>query len=149
MNQPTPQMRDIAERLIYGETAAIIVSGTPILVAAPVCEKLRPHLANLMGRNGFHALLSRALSQAAQKAPSLRAVQVNAEGAFERSNKSAAPMSPAKNVEASVAQVAQLLELLVAFIGESLTLRLLREIWPTLQLNEWDFDMRDSDEKPN
>jgi hypothetical protein len=145
MSQPTPQMRDIAERLLDSETSAIKSDGTRILPAAPVCEKLRASLAALMGRAGFSALVSRALAQAQRKEPSLRAVRVNAEGALERSNEAAARVSAAKDVEGSVALVAQLLELLVAFIGENLTLRLLRDIWPNLQLNEWNFDIRDSE----
>ena len=147
MNQPTPQMRDIAERLLDGETSEINSVGTAILPAAPVCEKLRAPLAALMGRSGFRTLLSRALARAGQKVPSLRAVRIDAEGALERSNEAAAPLGTAKDkdVEASVALVAQLLELLVAFIGENLTLRLLRDIWPNLPLNEWNFDMRDNE----
>ena len=145
MNQPTPQMRDIAERLLDCETGEIKSYGTTILPAAPVCAKLRAPLATLMGRTGFRALLSRALARAGQKVPSLHAVRVDAEGALESSNEAAAPLGPAQDVEASVALVAQLLELLVAFIGENLTLRLLRDIWPHLPLNEWNFDMRDSE----
>ena len=138
-------MRDIAERLLDCETGVIKSHGTTILPAACVCEKLREPLATLMGRSGFRALLSRALASAAQKVPSLHAVRVNADSALERSNKAAAPLSPATDVEGSVALVAHLLESLVAFIGENLTLRLLRDIWPNLKLNEWNFDMRDSE----
>jgi hypothetical protein len=38
-----------------------------------------------------------------------------------------------------VVLLAQLLGLLVAFIGENLTLRLMREVWPKVPLNELDF----------
>jgi hypothetical protein len=145
MSQPNPLMRDIAERLLECEADEIKSYGTKTLPATPVCEKLRAPLAALMGRSGFRALLSRALAQAGQDVPSLRAVRVNAEGALARSNEAAAPVSAAKEVLGSIALVAQLLELLVAFIGENLTLRLLRDIWPNLPLNEWNFDIRDSE----
>lgn len=37
---------------------------------------------------------------------------------------------------------AELLGLLVAFIGEALTLRLVREAWPKLRLSDLDFPQR-------
>ena len=40
--------------------------------------------------------------------------------------------------EGEVAMVSQLLELLVAFIGPTLTLRLLKELWPKLSLGHGD-----------
>jgi hypothetical protein len=48
--------------------------------------------------------------------------------------------------EGSVVLVAQLLALLVAFIGENLTLRMVREVWPKLpQIN--DLDLRKGDKQ--
>ena len=44
----------------------------------------------------------------------------------------------------SVELVAQLVGLLVAFIGEKLTLQLLLDIWPKLPRRDWDFIKRDS-----
>jgi hypothetical protein len=35
--------------------------------------------------------------------------------------------------------LAQLLGLLVAFVGESLTVRLVREVWPKVRLDDLDF----------
>jgi hypothetical protein len=42
--------------------------------------------------------------------------------------------------EGRVVLLAQLLGLLVAFIGENLTLRLVREVWLQAQLHDLDFD---------
>jgi predicted transglutaminase-like cysteine proteinase len=42
--------------------------------------------------------------------------------------------------------LAQLLGLLVAFIGEDLTLRLVREVWPKLSLNDLDLGTGDKNE---
>jgi hypothetical protein len=39
--------------------------------------------------------------------------------------------------------VAQLLGLLVAFIGDNLTLRLVRDVWPTLSLEDLNFAQGD------
>jgi hypothetical protein len=46
-----------------------------------------------------------------------------------------------------VVLVAQLLRLLVAFIGETLTLRLVRESWPKLSVNDSDLGERDKNEE--
>ncbi len=45
-------------------------------------------------------------------------------------------MRPNGGVEAAVAITAHLLGLLVTFIGEPLTLRLVREAWPDASLDE-------------
>jgi hypothetical protein len=46
-----------------------------------------------------------------------------------------AGLVPGDDVEATVALTAHFLELLVTFVGEALTLRLLREAWPDALLN--------------
>lgn len=76
-------MRDLAERLIAFEAREKQLSGAKAPTAAYVCEKLRPHLATLMGKAGFRAVLSRAVTVASAEVPWLGAVQVNAEGALE------------------------------------------------------------------
>ena len=48
-------------------------------------------------------------------------------------------VNPEELFEGGVVLLAQLLGLLVAFIGESLTLRLVREVWPQLPLDDLDF----------
>jgi len=54
-----------------------------------------------------------------------------------------AQVDPEEMAEGSVVLVAQLLALLVAFIGENLTLQMVREVWPKLSLNDLDFDKGD------
>jgi len=76
-------MRDFAERLIAYETRENRSSETNTPAACLVGEKLRPHLATLMGNVGFRALLSRALALANAEVPWLRAVRVKADGSFE------------------------------------------------------------------
>ena len=140
-------MRDFAERLIAYETRGNKSSGTKTPAAFPVCEKLRPHLATLMGNTGFRALLSRALALANAEVPSLRAVQVKADGSLEGLDELEVQADPEELAKGSVVLVAQLLGLLVAFIGENLTLRLVREVWPKLSLNDVDLGTGDKNEK--
>ena len=132
-------MRDFADRLIAYETRGNKSSETKTPAACLVGEKLRPHLATLMGNVGFRALLSRALALANAEVPWLRAVHVNADGSFEGLDELGAKVNPDEIFEGCVVLLAQLLELLVAFIGEDLTLRIVRDVWPPLSLDNFDF----------
>ena len=139
MSRATPQMRDFAERLIAYETREIKSSETKSPVAMPVVEKLRPHLENLMGKAGFRALLSRSLALASTDVPWQRAVHVKSDGSLEGLDELEAQVGPDDFFEGRAVLLAQLLGLLVAFIGEKLTLHLVREVWPKLPLNDLDF----------
>jgi hypothetical protein len=139
MSRATLQMRNFAKRLIVDETSGNRFFETKTPAAFHVCEKLRPHLATLVGNGGFRALVSRALALANAEAPWLRAVHVKADGALEGLEKAHAQLDPDEFFEGRVVLLAQLLGLLVAFIGENLTSRLVREVWPNVPLNNLDF----------
>ena len=132
-------MREFAERLMAYETKENKSSETKTPAACLVVDKLRPHLATLMGNLGFRALLSRALALANAEVPWLRAVDVDADGSLEGVDELGAQVDPDGIFDGCVVLLAQLLGLLVAFIGESLTLQLVREVWPKLSLNDLDF----------
>src|ERR1039457_6886874 len=136
-------MRDFAERLIAYETRGNRSSETKTPAAFLVGERLRPHLARLMGKVGYRELLSRALVLANAEVPWLRAVRVKADGSFEGLDELGAQVDPDEIFEGRVVLLAQLLGLLVTFIGELLTLRLVRDVWPKLSLNEVDLGTRD------
>ena len=122
-------MRNYAQRLIAYEAQQNHSSGKDHSAAFGVCEKLREPLASLSGRNGFRSLLSRALALAGDEVRWLRAVHIKADGSLE----CPAEMSELDQKEISDGEnalVAQLLGLLVTFIGEPLTLSLVREVWP-------------------
>src|SRR5580700_11222336 len=90
--------------------------------AACVCDRLRVPLAKLAGTAGFRSLMSRALAMAKAEFPSLVAVQVNDDGSLVGLNELEHSREPGANDEAGgVVVVAQLLGLLVTFIGEPLT----------------------------
>jgi hypothetical protein len=129
-------MRSVAVRLI--EASSTTSSQTAHPVGLWIAE-LRPHLANLMGSGGFHALLSRALALAKEDMPCLHAVQVSATGALEVGD-AESRVDSKEFIEASVVLLAHLFGLLVAFIGENLTLQLVHEIWPKLLLRNFEFD---------
>src|SRR5580698_1828727 len=136
MSRASPQMRSFAKRLVTYEAEGNKSANTKPADAFIVCEKLRPQLATLMGNVGFRALLSHALALASGEVPWLRAVHVKADGAFGGLAEIQSSLSLDAMFAGRVALLAQLLGLLVAFIGENLTLRLVREIWPKAPLND-------------
>jgi len=86
-----------------------------------VCEKLRRPLSTLAGAAGFRSLLSRALTLAKQESPALGAWEVKSDGSLEGLNGEVAP--------SGAVLIAHLVGLMMTFIGESLTLRLLHDVW--------------------
>ena len=136
MSRTSPQMRHFAKRLTVYERRANTPSETITPPAFQVCEKLRVHLATFMGTAGFRELISCALPRAEAEAPWLGAVQVKADGSLEGFEALNTQRNPDELFEGGVVLVAQLLGLLTAFIGQSLTLRLVREVWPTVPLDD-------------
>ena len=143
MSRATPQTRELAERLIACETRGKKSPETNTPAAFYVCEKLRPYLATLMGSTGFHALLSRALAVANADDAWLRTVHVKEDGSLGGFDGPKVPVHPEERAQGSVVLVSQLLGLLVAFIGENLTVRMVRELWPTVPLTDVHFDNGD------
>lgn len=131
MRKATPGMREIAERLIAQETS----QKSPKPAALLVCEKLRLPLATLMGTVGFGALLARALSLATAESPGLRALHVDADGAFQGWTERKARPVPDRSFDGGITLLAHLLGLLATFIGEDLTLAFVQELWPKLTLD--------------
>jgi hypothetical protein len=140
-------MRSFAKHLIANETPRNKASATKLSATFHAIDKLRPHLAMLMGNGGFRALLSRALVLAGAEVSWLRAVHVQADGALEGLEAPHAELDPAEFLEGKVVLLAQLLGLLVAFIGTSLTSRLVSEIWPQVSLNDMDLGDGGDNEK--
>jgi hypothetical protein len=149
MNRATPQMRNFAQRLISHETSGNETSETKTPAAFHVCEKLRSPLATLMGNAGFGALLSRARALANAEVPWLRAAPVKPDGSLKGLNELDAQVDAEQIAEGGVVLLAQLLGLLVAFIGENLTLRIVHEVWPKLSFNDLDFGRGYRNEKAN
>jgi len=140
-------MRDFAQRVMSYDAAGKKSSGQQTPSVFPVCDKLRPHLATLMGNAGFRALLSRALALASAEVPSLRAVHVKSDGSLEGLDQLGPKVDPEENMLARVVLLAQLIGLLTAFIGENLTGRLVCEVWPELRLNDLDAGKGTKNEK--
>jgi hypothetical protein len=135
MNTVTPAIQNLARRLIAMEVARDPSDG---LVGAAVraCEKLRVPLGKLAGVAGFRSLMTRAMALATLEVPWLDSVQVRADGSLEEFDAARSQQGAAQGGEAGAVVVAQLLGLLVTFIGEPLTLRLVRDAWPDASVSE-------------
>ena len=126
MNTATPAIRDFARRLIALEASRAeppVGCGSEVV---RVSDKLRLPLSKLTGDAGFRSLMSRAVALAKAEIPSLAAVQVRADGSLEGLD----GIGQDSDGQAGVVVLAQLLGLLVTFIGEPLMLRLVRDAWP-------------------
>lgn len=130
MNPTPPAIRNLARWLLTGEAAAVKPPGEKSPGVVFVCDTLRQHLVILAGAAGFRSLLSRALTLAQAEVPGLGTVRVREDGSLEWPGADDPPRDPEEIAKGEVALVAQFLGLLITFIGESLTLRLVREVWP-------------------
>jgi hypothetical protein len=131
-------MRDFAARLIAHE-AGPRSGGMGASTAFAVSERMRTHLTTLMGNGGHRALLMRALALAGTEVSWLREVRVAVDGTLEEPAPSDGLVDPEVLREGGVVLIAQLMGLLVAFIGERLTLQLVREVWPKLPARDLNF----------
>jgi hypothetical protein len=137
MNTATPAIQDLARRLIALEVARDPTDGT-VGEAVRACEKLRGPLAKLAGVAGFQSLMSRAMALATAEVPWLDSVQVRADGSLEGLDVAGRQQGAVPAGEAGVVVLVQLLGLLATFIGEPLTLRLVRDARPDAPVDETD-----------
>ena len=134
MDTLPPSIRNLARRLLAASQAA---SDTHVHEAVRVSERLRVSLTKFAGAEGFGSLLRRALLLATVDVPALESVKVGADGRLEGLEQLATDTGSGEaRSEATVAITAHLLGLLVTFIGEPLTLKLVREAWPDVSLDE-------------
>jgi hypothetical protein len=134
MDTPSPSIRDLARRLLAAEAAIPSAAEPCVHEAVRVCEKLRIALTRFAGADGFTSLLRRALALARAEVPSLVAVNVKPDCSMEGLVELASD-STSGATDAAAALTAHLLGLLETFIGEPLTLRLVREGWPDASLD--------------
>jgi hypothetical protein len=126
---PNPTMRDLAQQLLAYEAAAGQTPKDNTLAVFRVSEKLRLPLITLAGTAGFRALLTRALALTKAHTPVAAFLEVRPDGSLDGLSDFS---SNGQAAEAGVNVIAQLLDLLVVFIGDQLVLRLVLDAWPDL-----------------
>jgi hypothetical protein len=138
MSTASPEVQDLARRLLAFEATHDNAADAYVEVVVQVIEGLRVHLVRLAGVDGFRSLLSRALTLAKAEVPALNMVRTRADGSLEGFDKLEEDHEAGVAEEAGVVLVAHLLDLLVTFIGEPLTLRLVRDKWPDASMGRAD-----------
>jgi hypothetical protein len=133
-----PETRDLAQRLLTYESVEGNTSEPLVSATLSVYGKLRQRLGELAGSAGFQSLASRALTLARSEEPSLGAVEVGADGNLELMS----GVEPSIKVEqdrvheGGVVLISRLLGLLFIFLGEALTVNLIRDVWPDAALDD-------------
>ncbi|HEX3147548.1 MAG TPA: hypothetical protein VHR66_05655 [Gemmataceae bacterium] len=95
-----------------------------------VCDRLRVPLARLAGVAGYRSLVSRAVALAKAESPALNSAQVLDDGSITGLDAVAA--------DSGLVVVAQLLGLLITFIGDPLTRQLVADTWPEVAVDDPD-----------
>lgn len=134
----SPQVKQIARRRMAYEAKAATPAraGDHTSPGFRICEKLRHPLSRLAGVAGFRSLLSRALALASEEVCWLKAIDIAANGSVAGLNDTQAQLSQQQIDQGEIVLVAQLLGLLMTFIGEGLTMQLLQQEWPKVALDD-------------
>ena len=138
MNMTTSrEMRELAHRLLAYEAGAGKASEPAAPATLRVYEKLRQSLIVFAGTTAFHSLAFRALTQAKSEAPSLWAAEIAGDGSLQGLGEFEPEAGMDKDQvgeystgDGGIALITRLLCLLSMFLGEALTLSLLRNAWP-------------------
>jgi len=132
----TPSHHALARWLL---TTEVVGAEGPLAAPAAaerVFEKLSKRLAQLITLVGSDALLARAVHLSRAEFPFLDGAQTtpSADELTLRLRESAEGVESSQAAEAFEAVLAILIALLISFVGEDLSLRVLREVWPELPM---------------
>ena len=122
-NGTKADQRALAQELVEHEERLRLGPAVDASGSQAVIERLQPTLVPLVGKAGFSSLLARALTLAKRESPSLRDVRIEDDWRLNGLSDDSSGM---------VVLIAHLIGLLTTFMGETLTLRLLRNAWPEI-----------------
>jgi hypothetical protein len=139
-NRNSPKVKEFAKHLLAHRTFSPDKSdGGDGMAAFRICDKLRVSLGKPLGAAGFRALFSRAVALAGADVAWLRGLHIQANGTLEGLAELKSKLSTEQIATGEVALVAELLGLLVTFIGPALTLQLLHDAWPDADFSTFEF----------
>ena len=132
MTAVTPAQRDLARWLLEEEMGDLREPEALLDAAERACQKLCQRLARLVTVVGYQALLARALHLARGEFPFLDGVRGGAteDACFDGLRAKTEGIDPAMLRAALTTVLARVIGLLITFIGDDLTLRLVRDVWP-------------------
>ena len=132
MGLVTSTIQQLADRIVDYEAQLSVEPLPKIDVVLRVCEKLHLHLVTLVGKAGYHALMTRTLALLQRDYPWAKNFRIQTDGSILPEISAGTHTQVDSMMNEAVAIPAQLLTLLAIFIGEHLTLNLALEIWPPL-----------------
>lgn len=127
-----------ARRLLAQEAVAGKSSGQEDSAAFRVCEKMRVALNRLMGGGGVRALFARSLALAQNDVIWLRKLEIKGDGSFAGFERLETGLKNGEIAQGEAVLLARLLELLITFIGPSMTLHLIQAVWPKANFDDLD-----------
>ena len=123
-------MRDLARQLLNLEAESQPASESQVPAAVRVCDKLRISLTRFVGTAGIASLMRRSVALARAEVPSLQKIIVNPDGTLDGLEELVIDANH-EGSDAALAITRHLLTLLATFVGEPMTLRMVREAWPS------------------
>src|SRR5215213_5960815 len=131
MNPGSPKLQKLALRLFEHEASKSGNSDEPVKAIESCCQRLHGRLDRLIGAGGFRALLNRALYLAKKKYAWLEGVGIEDYPGceFKDLREVVKGKQPATVNEACTLILANVIWLLVTFIGEDITIGLIQEAW--------------------
>jgi hypothetical protein len=147
MRKASAKIRDLAQRLLQIRARGEERDSENLAVTlAWSCEVLCPRLADLVGREGFRALLSRALALAKREPPLLDGVHVGETGSLIGLDAALAGRERAEVEAVCIAVLGEFLGLLTGLIGVEITRQLVTGAWPDALITHADFGIEDEEE---
>jgi hypothetical protein len=131
-------LEGLVRRLLTHEAAGNREHGSRIDAADRTLDGLCVHLSKRIGQEGFQTLLARAVTLTNARFPRLGPVRVEPDGSLSGLHEAEGSWdggdggSREETAAGAAALIECLLGLLITFIGEDLTLRMLGAVWPGL-----------------
>lgn len=125
----------LALRIVEDEGLRVAASVHDADLILQVCDKMHPSISRLAGSISYRALLSRALAIARVRGQTLSALRFESDGrlVFDSEHPSAELLNPDIVRNDAVILVAAFLGLLVKLIGDTVTIRIVRQVWPEVK----------------
>jgi len=132
MKRASVAQAERAKRLLASEGGPGGSAEACAAAAGQVYDKLDAHLSSLLGRTGVQALFARSARLVETEFPCLAEVAAGIEVSA-KLRACLQSLEPAVAIEAAAVLFGTFLELLTTFIGDRLTVQVLRSAWPAIE----------------
>jgi HPt (histidine-containing phosphotransfer) domain-containing protein len=136
MRQATPQLKSLAHKLLVQEAKNSPNAGNWAKALEACCQRLHKQLDSLVGTGGFRALFERALYLAKKEHSWLKGMEIQSYPGCELNapTEATAEIQPKEIRESFTLILANVIWLLVNFIGEDIVFGLMEEAWPDMKI---------------